>query len=159
MVAKKKLKEVNSESVNDQLLQIFDKVHEFGDCEIISSARAEKFKLISDELFFEEESVYFYLTYHERLKKFKGTFYLTDINPDFIATLIEKIGINASNQNINKYMHDETLQEKFWEKEFRVKYNELMKYLRRKKINCIYAEKLTTPLVETVEDQTLFYNS
>lgn len=151
------MKEINEESVHQELLQIYAKIKDYGDIEILPNARVEKFKIIADELFFEEENVHFILTYHQRLKKFKGNFYLTEINPDFIAELIEKIGIVASNANINKYMHDETLQDKFWEKEFRVKYNELMKYLRRKKINCSYSERLTAPVIQDPEDATLFY--
>ena len=152
--------EINADAVKKQLVKIYDDyIVDYGDCEILSTGRIERSKIISDELFFEEENVYFSLTYDNRLQKYTGMFTITEVNPDFIAIQLERLGIMVNEDSLQKYGHDETLQDRFWEKIFKLKFNELMKFLRKKKIQCKYMEKIRTILVETEADQTDYYKS
>ena len=129
------------EDINAEMLKIVSLVDEIGDTEIIKSSQVDKNKITSDELFFENENVYMYLTFNVNIKKISCVFYLTEIDSDYAETLLSKIGLPTTEENIQNYRRDPTMVEKFWNDRFIPKYNELMKYLRKSKIKYHFQEK------------------
>ncbi len=130
------LKDMNAEILKYQSL-----TEGIADTRIIKSSNVEKFKIISDELFFEEDNVHIYLTFNSNNKKIRCIIYLTEINSDFVEMMISRVGLPVTEENIQNYQRDPTLVEKFWNDEFKKKNNELMKYLRRSKIKFLFQEK------------------
>ena len=117
-----------------------------GDTEILDSAKVEKSNVMSNELFFEDENVYMYLTFNSNIKKVKCVFCLTEIDSDYVETLMTKIGLPTTEQNIQNYKRDVTMIEKYWNDRFIKKYKERMKYLRRSKIKYYFKENLKPTL-------------
>ena len=130
------LKDMNAEILKYQSL-----TEGIADTRILKSSNAEKFKIISDELFLEEDNVHIYLTFNSNIKKIRCIIYLTEINSEFVEMMISRVGLPVTEENIQNYQRDPTLVEKFWNDEFKKKYNELMKYLRRSKIKFLFQEK------------------
>ena len=130
------LKDMNAEILKYQSL-----TEGIADTRIIKSSNVEKFKIISDELFFEEDNVHIYLTFNSNIKKIRCIIYLTEINSEFVEMMIRRVGLPVTEENIQNYQRDPTLVEKFWNDEFKKKNNELMKYLRRSKIKFLFQEK------------------
>ncbi len=130
------LKDMNAEILKYQSL-----TEGIADTRIIKTSNVEKFKIISDELFFEEDNVHIYLTFNSNIKKIRCIIYLTEINSEFVEMMISRVGLPVTEENIQNYQRDSTLVEKFWNDEFKKKYNELMKYLRRSKIKFLFQEK------------------
>ncbi len=130
------LKDMNAEILKYQSL-----TEGIADTRIIKSSKEEKFKIISDELFFEEDNVHIYLTFNSNIKKIRCIIYVTEINSDYVEMMISRVGLPVTEENIQNYQRDPTLVEKFWNDEFKKKYNELMKYLRRSKIKFLFQEK------------------
>ncbi len=130
------LKEINAEILKYQSL-----TEGIADTRIIQTSKEEKLKIISDELFFEEDKVHIYLTFNPNIKKIRCIIYLTEINCDFVETMISRVGLPVTEENIQNYQRDPTLIEKYWNVEFIKKYNELMKYLRRSKIKFLFQER------------------
>ena len=130
------LKEINAEIIKYQSL-----TEGIADTRIKKTSKEEKFKVISDELFFEEDNVHIFLTFNPNVKKIRCIIYLTEINSDFVETMISRVGLPVTEENIRNYQRDPTLIEKYWNDEFIKKNNELMKYLRRSKIKFLFQER------------------
>ena len=130
------LKEINAEILKYQSL-----TEGIADTKIIKSSNVENFKVISDELFLEEDNVHLYLTFNSNIKKIRCIIYLTEINSDYVEMMISRVGLPETEENIQNYQRDPTLVEKYWNDEFIKKYNELMKYLRRSKIKFLFQER------------------
>ena len=129
------------EDLNAEILKYASLMDEIGETQIIKSSKVDKFKIKSDELFFEEENVYMYLTFNTNIKKINCVFYLTEIDSDYAETLMNRIGLPTTEENIQNYKRDPTMVEKFWNDRFIKKYNEIMKYLRRSKIKFQFQER------------------
>ena len=131
------------ENINTELLKFASIAEEIGDIEIIESSKVEKTRVMSNELHFEEENVYMYLTYNEKNinKPVKCVFYITEIDSEFVAALMDKIGLPTTEENIQNYKRDLTMIEKYWNVRFIKKYNEVLKKLRRAKIKYLFQEK------------------
>jgi predicted PilT family ATPase len=132
--------EATLKSINSEILKL-QSIAEEGDTRIISSTNMEKSLVISDELLFEEEQVHLYLSFSPTLKKIKCVFYITEIDPEFVETMIRQVGLPVTTENIQNYQRDPTLIEKFWNETFIKKYNELMKYFRKNKMAVFFKEK------------------
>ena len=133
--------EATLKDLNAEILKYQSLTEGITDTRIIKSSKEEKFKIISDELFFEEDNVHLYLTFNPNVKKIRCIIYLTEIDSDFVEMMISRVGLTTTEANIQNYQRDPTLVEKFWNAEFIPKYNELMKYLRRTKIKYHFQEK------------------
>ncbi|WP_371806737.1 hypothetical protein [Candidatus Lokiarchaeum ossiferum] len=130
------------ESINADIRKYQALTEGIGDTKILETSNKDKSKIVSDKLFFEEDCVYLYLTFNVNIKKVKCILYVTEINPDFVETMISRVGLLCTEENIENYSRDPTLIEKFWNDEFVKKYNELFKSLRRSKIKYLFKEKL-----------------
>ena len=133
--------EATIKDINVEILKYQSLTDGIADTRIIKSSNAEKFKIISDELFFEEDNVHIYLTFNSNIKKIRCIIYLTEINSDYVEMMISRVGLPVTEENVQNYQRDPTLVEKYWNDEFKKKYNELMKYLRRSKIKFLFQEK------------------
>jgi len=133
--------EANLNDMNAEILKYQSLTEGISDTRIVKSSNNEKFKIMSDELFFEEDNVHLYLTFNSNNKKIRCIFYVTEINSDFVEMMISRVGLPTTEENVQNYQRDPTLVEKFWNAEFTPKYNELMKYLRRTKIKYLFQEK------------------
>jgi hypothetical protein len=129
------------ENINAEMLKYASLAEEIGDIEIIHSSKVEKTKVMSDELFFEEENVYMYLTFNSNIKKIKCVFYLTEIDSEFVEALMSKIGLLTTEENVQNYKRDLTMIDKYWNARFITKYNEVLKKLRKSKIKYLFLEK------------------
>ena len=129
------------ENINAEMLKYASLAEEIGDVEMLQSSKVEKTNVMSDELFFEEENVYMYLTFNSNTKKIKCVFYITEIDSEFVEALMSKIGLPTTEENVQNYSRDLTMIEKYWNSRFIKKYNELLKYLRRSKIKYQFQEK------------------
>ena len=127
--------------INAEILKYQSLAEGIADTRIIKSSNVEKFKIVSDELFFEEDNVHIYLTFNSNVKKIRCIIYLTEINSEFVEMMISKVGLPVTEENIQNYQRDPTLIEKYWNDEFIKKYNEMMKYLRRSKIKFLFQER------------------
>lgn len=127
--------------INAEILKYQSLAEGIADTRIIKSSNVEKFKIVSDELFFEEDNVHIYLTFNSNVKKIRCIIYLTEINSEFVEMMIRRVGLPTTEENIQNYQRDPTLIEKYWNDEFIKKYNEMMKYLRRSKIKFLFQER------------------
>ena len=133
--------EATLKEINAEILKYKSLTEGIADTRIIKSSKEDKFKIISDELFFEEDNVHIYLTFNSNIKKIRCIIYLTEISSDYVEMMISRVGLPVTEENIQNYQRDPTLVEKFWNDEFIKKYNELMKYLRRSKIKFLFQER------------------
>ena len=129
------------ENINTEMLKYASLAEKIGDVEMLQSSKVEKTKVMSDELFFEEENVYMYLTFNSNIKKIKCVFYITEIDSEFVEALMSKIGLPINEENVQNYSRDLTMIEKYWNSRFIKKYNEVLKHLRRAKIKYQFQEK------------------
>ncbi|MHA1647049.1 MAG: hypothetical protein ACTSVU_06415 [Promethearchaeota archaeon] len=146
----------NLEAINAEIIKYQTLTEGFGDTQIIKSSKEERLKVVSDTLFFEEDMVYLYLTFNPNLQKVKCILYLTELNPDFVEMMISRVGLAATEENIQNYQRDPTLVEKFWNAVFIKKYNELMKYLRRSKIKLQYQERFKPAFKKNRNNEIVF---
>ena len=93
------------EDINAEMLKYTSLADEIGDTEIIKSSKVDKYKITSDELFFEEENVYMYLTFNVNIKKINCVFYLTEIDSDYAETLMSRIGLPTTEENIQNLVN------------------------------------------------------
>lgn len=133
--------ETSLEAINAEILKYQELAEGIGDTRIITSSYEKKLKVVSDKLLFEDDNVYIYLAFNSKIKRIKCVLILTEIDRDFVEMMISKVGLLATEENIQNYQQDPTMVEKFWNHVFVKKYNELMKYLRRSKIKYVFQEK------------------
>ena len=133
--------ETSLKAINDEILKYQGLAEGIGDTMIIKSSKEEELKVVSNKLFFEEDNVYLYLIFNSNIKRIKCVLYVTEINREFVETMISRVGLRITEENIQNYQRDPTMVEKFWNHRFIKKYNELMKYLRRSKIKYQFQEK------------------
>ncbi len=145
--------ETSLDAINAEIQKIQPLTEGIGDTQIISASNEGKLKVVSDKLYFEEDNVYLYLTFNPNLKNVKCIFYVTEINSDFVETMITRVGLLATDVNIQNYSRDPTMVDKFWNDVFVKKYNELFKYLRRTKMKMIFQEKFPPAFNKNRENQ------
>ncbi len=133
--------EARQEKINAEILKFQSLAEGIGDTRIIESSNVENLKVVSNELFFEEDNVHLYLTFNVNVKKIKCMIYITEIDSDYVEMLISRVGLLITEENIQNYRRDPTLIEKYWNDEFIPKYNELFKYLRRSKTKYLFQER------------------
>ena len=129
------------EDINAEIEKYASLAEGIGDTEIKKSSKIDGSKIKSDVLFFEDENVQMQLSFNINTKKIICVFCLTEIDSDYVETLLSKIGLPTTEESIQNYKRDPTMIEKFWNDRFIKKYNEVMKYLRRSKIKYNFQEK------------------
>ena len=129
------------ESINGLIIKCQGFAYGIGDTKVLITAKEGMMKITSNELHFEEDNVFLYFSFNPNIKKIKCTFTVTEIDAEYVESLIKKVGLLPTDENIDNYGRDPTLVEKFWNKKFMIKYNELMKYLRKSKIKYSFYEK------------------
>jgi hypothetical protein len=133
--------EATLEKINAEILKYQNLTVDVGDTRIIKSSKEEKIKVTSDEMMFEEENVYMYLTFNPNVKKVICVFYLTKIDEEFVDMMISKVGLLTTEQNIRNYGKDPSLIDAYWNKKFIIKYKEIMRYLRKTKVKYQFQER------------------
>ena len=146
------------EQINSEIVKYYSLAEGIGDIGILNSSKIEKSKVTSNELFFEDDNVHMYLTFHPNIKNKKVgcVFLLTDIDDEFVEELISRVGLPTTQENIENYKRDPSLIEKFWNDRFIKKYNEIMKYLRRSKVKYQFREKLPPVLKKNRHNEVVY---
>lgn len=123
-------------------IRIYQKlIQDCGDTRIIPSTNSDPSKVMSDELLVIDENIHIYLTFLPSIQKIKCVIYVTEIDSMFVEQVLTRVGLRATEANLQNYQRDPTLVEKYWNERFIEKYHELMKYFRKTKITCVYQEK------------------
>ncbi len=129
------------ENINAEIQKYASLADGIGDTHIKISSKLDGSKIKSDILFFEDENVLMQLSFNINTKKIICVFCLTEIDGDYVETLLSKIGLPTTEESIQNYKRDPSMIEKFWNDRFIKKYNEIMKYLRKSKIKYNFQEK------------------
>ncbi len=129
------------DDINAEMTKFATLVEGVADAEILENSHVDKFKVISNELHIIDENVFMYLTFNSNIKRIKCVFYLTDIDEDYIESLITKVGLPATDQNIQNYKRDPTLVAKYWNDRFLKTFKEILKKLRKLKIKYQFQER------------------
>jgi hypothetical protein len=144
------------EDINAEILKYQALAEGVGDTRIDETSKIDGFKVTSNKLVFEEENVFLALTFNSNIKKISCVFYLTYIDDDFVDVQISKVGLAASEKNIENYRRDPSLIDRYWEKHYIPKYKEIFKYLRRSKVKYRFVEKMPPTLKKNRMNEVVY---
>lgn len=144
------------EAINMEIKKYQALAEGFGDTKILNNGTTKRLNVYSNYLVFQEDYVYLYLKYHQNVKKIKAYFCLTNIDEEYVESLLSRVGLPTTEQNIQNYARDPSMIAKFWNDRFIKQYNEIFKYLRKTKIKYLFKEKFAPMLNKNRFNEVVF---